>query len=87
MRGNLFIFFIMVFSFWGYSQTETIYGYVREKSTNLPLEGVSIYFDGTTIGTITNEEGHFKIFKESSLSAPLVVSFIGYKKRCLMVLN
>ena len=73
----------VVFSFWGFSQTKTIDGYVREKNTNVPLVGVSIYFDGTTLGTITNEEGYFTMEKESSLSAPLVVSFIGYGKKML----
>ena len=66
-----------------HSQERAIQGRVVDKNTDAPLEGVSIYYDGTTIGTITDREGYFTIYKGSSLTAPLVVSYIGYGKKIL----
>ena len=59
------------------------FGKVLDQKSNEPLEGVSIYFDGTTIGSTTNQLGSFTIETEKSIEVPLVVSFLGYKTRIL----
>ena len=40
---------------------QEINGVVLDDKTNEPLESVSIYFDGTTIGATTNAKGVFKL--------------------------
>lgn len=44
-----------------------------------PLYGVSVYFDGTTIGTTTNEEGFFELSVNQIPNASFVISYIGYE--------
>lgn len=47
---------------------------------NEPVIGANVYFDGTTIGVITDFEGYFNIKSPKNLSIPhLVISFLGYE--------
>ncbi|AXG71609.1 carboxypepD_reg-like domain protein [Kordia sp. SMS9] len=73
--------FLICFSvfFASFSFAQTLEAYILDKNTQEPLYGVSVYFDGTTIGTATNEEGKFYIKYKPSTNSPLVVSFIGYQ--------
>ena len=84
MRIILFsvLFFVSFVSF-----SQVVKGYVYDRNTGKPLDGASVYFDGTTIGTITNEKGYFVLEIKRKSTAPLVVSFIGYEKRILSVQN
>jgi hypothetical protein len=43
--------------------------------------GVSVYFDGSTMGTITDENGNFRIKSPPNLIAPLIFSYLGYQSR------
>ena len=52
------LFIITNFSF---SQTRTITGVVKDVTTLLPVESVSISLIDSNIGTISNEEGKFRI--------------------------
>ena len=53
-------------------------------NTNEPLEGASVYFNNTTIGTITNSKGKFNLkIKEGSYT--LVISFLGFKTQQLLI--
>lgn len=46
--------------------------------SKIPLEGASVYWKNTKTGTITSENGTFKIKKDDA-SSILVISFIGFK--------
>lgn len=74
---TLLLFFILIVPLKGISQN--ISGYVFDAEDSTALANVSVYFDGTSIGGITNEQGFFEIEKQKSISAPLVISFIGYE--------
>ncbi|RZK10930.1 MAG: carboxypeptidase-like regulatory domain-containing protein [Flavobacterium sp.] len=69
-----FLFFIL-FSISLHSQV--IEGRILDSKTQESLPGATVYLDGTTISTITDENGNFNINTRSS-NATLVVSFIGY---------
>jgi hypothetical protein len=62
-------------------------------ATNLkPFDGVNIYIENSTIGTITNEDGKFvlnfsKSFSNGESKDSLVVSFLGYKTAKLSLDN
>lgn len=45
----------------------------------MPLPGANVYFDGTTLATITDENGAFALNAGSQLNSILVISFIGYQ--------
>ncbi|CAM1370421.1 CarboxypepD_reg-like domain-containing protein [Tenacibaculum sediminilitoris] len=52
--------------------------------TNKPLVGASVYFNNTTIGTITNSKGEFELkIKEGNYT--LIISFLGYKTKQLLI--
>ena len=53
-------------------------GYVYSAKDSTALEAVSIYFDGTTIGSITNQKGHYSISAQESIKSPLVITMMGY---------
>src|SRR5690554_5648575 len=57
-------------------QGKTIRGIVIEQSTNEPLTGVSVYIEGTSIGTVTDANGEYQ-FNVPTEDAVLVFSFIG----------
>ncbi len=44
-----------------FSQSKTITGVVKDVTTLLPIESVSISVDNSNLGTISNEEGKFRI--------------------------
>jgi len=58
-------------------QQQKITGVVRDSTTNETLPGVSISIEGTTLGTKTDENGHYSIDVPSPNSV-LVFSFVGY---------
>ncbi len=59
---------------------KTISGKVFDSNTDEPLPFSSVYVDGTSIGTITNERGEFRLNIPAVISDDtLIVSHIGYK--------
>ena len=75
MKRTIFFLFLLS-SFSSFSQT--ISGYVFDDVSKEPLIGASVYFDGTTIGVITNEEGRFTITVKKKITTPLIISYIGF---------
>ena len=49
-------------------------------SQSQPLPGVTLLIQGTTIGTITNPEGHFEIKNVASGRQVLIISSLGYER-------
>ncbi|MBC8884130.1 carboxypeptidase-like regulatory domain-containing protein [Flavobacterium piscinae] len=45
-----------------------------------PLYGANIYFEGTTIGTVSNEKGYFELKLTNQINSIFVISYIGYKE-------
>jgi len=70
---TLFLFFTFFFV-----KSQTIQGTVFDENT-IPLEGVSVYYDGTTLGTTTNQAGQFEINSLATPNAILVISYIGFE--------
>lgn len=54
---------------------------------NIPLEGVNVYFDGTTISTISDANGNFTIKYEPNANSILVISSMGYQTEYLTGLD
>ncbi|MEN8121447.1 MAG: TonB-dependent receptor [Bacteroidota bacterium] len=68
-----------------YAQTREISGTVTN-AANETLVGANIYVKGSTIGTVTDEKGRFTLEIPQD-GATLVVSFIGYETKELVVTN
>ncbi|MBN2660522.1 MAG: carboxypeptidase-like regulatory domain-containing protein, partial [Tannerellaceae bacterium] len=61
------------------AQTVSISGHVTDMQDQ-PLPGVSILVKGTTMGTSTDSDGHYKLINTPN-DAVLIFSFIGFKSR------
>jgi TonB-dependent SusC/RagA subfamily outer membrane receptor len=72
------IAFIFAFSAMYAAAQQTITGTVTDSSSGNTLPGVNILVKGTSIGTATDVNGHYKLQVES-LQDTLRFSFIGYK--------
>ncbi|MGM5468779.1 DUF5686 family protein [Flavobacteriaceae bacterium LMO-SS05] len=70
----LVIFFFGILSV--FSQTK-VNGYVFDEN-NQPVAYANVFFNGTTEGTITNEEGRFHL-ESNNTQQTLIVSFLGYE--------
>ena len=57
-----------------------ITGKVIDSQTNETLPGANIYFEGTTIGSVTDADGKFYISGVPAGNLVLVASYIGYEK-------
>lgn len=76
--GVLSILSTVVFS-------QEIEGLVFDQETNNPIEGASVFFDNTTVGTTTNRYGEFNLTKIKDLKTNLIVHHIGYGAYSLSV--
>ncbi len=60
--------------------SQTLVGRVIDNVSQEPVETVAVYFDNTTIGTTTNENGEFSIAYTDAVQSTLVISYLGYEK-------
>jgi TonB-linked SusC/RagA family outer membrane protein len=70
------VVFLLLFSSQVFAQTRTVTGTVTAKEDGLPLPGVSVRVQGSTIGTVTGVDGKFSITAPAKSS--LTFTFIGY---------
>ncbi len=84
MRNYLLKFFLVLWLITAtfismYAQESTISGRVTD-STGESIPGVSVQFKGTTVGTVTDMDGNFKM-KKPEKSHILVFSFVGMESQ------
>ncbi len=75
IRNILFISFFLCTRF---ITGQEVLGYVFDSKTKEPLPGASVYFDGSSMGTITNLDGQFKLQSTIKTHATLIISHLGY---------
>ncbi|WP_367769655.1 carboxypeptidase-like regulatory domain-containing protein [Flavobacterium sp. WC2421] len=78
---NVMVLFFLTVALNCFSQN-SIRGKVLNKA-KVPLSGVNIYIDGTTIATISDENGNFDLHYEPKTNSILVISFMGYQTEYL----
>uniref|UniRef100_UPI0030DAE60D carboxypeptidase-like regulatory domain-containing protein n=1 Tax=uncultured Planktosalinus sp. TaxID=1810935 RepID=UPI0030DAE60D len=68
---------------------EKITGTIYEASTtndNLPLAGANVFWENTSVGTITDVDGNFEIpYKKDYQN--LIVSYVGFKTDTLKIVG
>ena len=57
---------------------DKIYGIVVDSLTQEPLPSATVYINGTTKGTVTDNDGRFEL-KDVSFPTTVIFSFVGYK--------
>lgn len=77
MRSVLFCFFIVFITYTAYSQA--VRGVVYDKTTGERIEGADVFFDNTSISTVTDTNGNFEISLPNQNKYKLIVSALGYE--------
>lgn len=86
MKSFIYALFILLVIDCGTAQVLT--GTIYEKDEHdhkIPLAGTNIYWQGTQIGTTSNNDGYFELIKVDSTKSFLVVSYIGYQADTVQV--
>ncbi len=76
MKKTILILLIIKFTVPAYNQAIT--GTVLDKETNNPVYSAAVYFNGTSVGTLSDKDGKFRLKSLNFSSIPLSVSAIGY---------
>lgn len=87
MKNNLRILLLMLaalVSQIALAQTKTITGNVTDEDNGEPLIGVTIVVDGTTVGTVSDIDGHYSL-NVADDDAVLRFSFIGYRTQKIVI--
>ncbi|SFW60892.1 carboxypeptidase-like regulatory domain-containing protein [Cellulophaga fucicola] len=79
MKTRLFFLFALLF-LQAFTQN-TVTGYILDEVSKEPLQGASVFYDGTTIGVVTNTDGYFSISTEKNITASLVITYFGFKNK------
>ncbi|WP_281613762.1 TonB-dependent receptor [Flammeovirga sp. SubArs3] len=81
---TLTLFVSLIFGANVIAQERTVSGVVKGASDGMPLPGVNVSIEGTTIGTITDFDGKYSLnIKDEKTS--IIFSFIGYKSQTVVV--
>jgi len=65
---------------------QTLTGWVKDAESNESLPFATIGFKGTSLGTITNQEGYFELnVPKSAKNSEVVISYMGYKSTSIKV--
>src|SRR6185503_6631429 len=67
--------------------SQTIKGRVTDKQSQSPLTGATVKVINTSLGSVTDEDGYFKIENVSVGRATIEVSYLGYKPVTLNNVN
>jgi TonB-linked SusC/RagA family outer membrane protein len=84
LKPLLGIWFLTLLSVSVYGQERTVTGTVINPEDNSGLPGVSVVAEGTSVGTITNVDGSYKLVVPEGVGS-LVFSSIGYKTQTVSV--
>ena len=80
---NRRLLFLMLFAFfafvaWTQAQSVTVSGTVVGKDDGQPVIGANIVIKGTTTGTVSDVDGHFRLSSQRP-GATLVISFLDHR--------
>jgi hypothetical protein len=62
---------------------QLIRGQVLDQETRKPVDYASIFFNGTFLGTTTNENGEFELDVTAYANRALQISAVGYRSTAL----
>jgi hypothetical protein len=77
MKGFLFSLFVLANSL-GCLQAQTIAGRVFDRATNEPIAYASVYLDGTSVYTLTDAGGSFRLTSGKVINTNLIISHLSY---------
>ena len=78
-RIPVIAFFIMLSLCLLYGEETVLVGDILSAETGQPIPNASVYYQGTSIGTASNDEGSFALRADLNKKRILVVSAVGYR--------
>ncbi len=75
MRKIILLFLLISFCTSAYSQI--VKGRILDQKTGSSIGFASVYFNGTLVGTLANQNGYFELDIPKFLSVPLTISALG----------
>lgn len=84
---QVFFTFLLFCSFFSIAQTKKVTGLVVDMTTKEPVVGATILVKNTTNGVSTDFDGKFTIKVNENSSNVLIVSFLGYKTKEIILGN
>jgi len=61
--------------------SQVISGAVYDSKSSEPIIGADVYLDGSSMGTITDLEGKFRLNSKYKTNIPLVIRYLGYQTK------
>ncbi len=86
MRLSLLPFLLLFFLSCSWLQAQEIKGHIHSGLDGEPLIGASVLIEGSTMGTVTDFDGNFRL-DVPSFPVRLVVNYIGYEEQILNLDN
>jgi hypothetical protein len=74
---KIIIFFILA-NFYLTAYNQIVRGTIRDQNTDIPINYAVIYFNGTYVGTQSDNTGYFELDISKNSSMPLTISALGY---------
>ncbi len=81
----ILLYFVLFLSLIGPAFSQNLTGFVLDSITKNPLIGATVRLEGTNYGALTNKEGKFFLTKIKKGKYSLVVSYVGYYTKRLVV--
>ena len=72
------VLFLLLINFFQTGHTQIVKGTIFDKSDSSKISIASIYFNGTSVGTNSDQNGHFELDITKFASLPLTISALGY---------
>ena len=79
MKKLSFIFLFLLLAALAKAQTTKVWGQVIDGSDGKPIPFAAVYFEGSRIGTSTDDKGYFTLNARDSTLNKVVASMLGYK--------
>ncbi|MBN1599189.1 MAG: TonB-dependent receptor [Bacteroidales bacterium] len=84
-RYYITVLILVLITFKGFSQHYAISGYVTDSLSRETLIGAGIQWEGTTLGVVSDNNGFFQFAGFSPGQHPLIISYIGYEPKRIIV--
>lgn len=75
---NRILLLLLLFLMSSLARGQEITGHIIDSKTREPIAGASVYFDGSSMGVISDMKGRFKIHYAAKTHAILIISHMGY---------
>ena len=80
---NLFLLFLLNIYFLAAQNSGQLSGRILDRQSQLPLQGVTVLLENTTMGMATDEEGYFTFKDVPTRTYNLVISHLGYQSQTI----